>query len=80
MHQAATALTWIAAVLGAALLVHGLAGRGRPRTRPSSVWLGLFVVVETVPRLAGWPSGVVLVLSVLALVPLALAGRLLRRG
>ncbi|MBV9820981.1 MAG: hypothetical protein JO144_01960, partial [Actinobacteria bacterium] len=70
----------VAAVLGAALLIYGLTGRGRSHPRLGRAWMGLFVVIETVPRLAGWSSGVVLALSVLALVPLALASRLLLRA
>ncbi len=81
MHHAAAVLTWVVAVLGAALLVSGLVGL---RPQPSSaafgrLWMGLFVLLEAVPRLAGWPAGVVLALSVLALAPLLLALRALYR-
>jgi|GEM_PF-5858349 len=84
MHAAATVLTWCLAVLAAAVVIISLAQvSARPGTRASRpvlarLWLGLFVLVETGPRLANWPSGVVLALSVLALVPLLLAARLLR--
>lgn len=95
MHDAATAMTWAAAVLGAGSLIYslvcllsrnglsrnGLSRNGGARTRPAlgRFWMAVFVLVETGPRLAGWPSEVVLALSVLAFVPLLLAGRLLAR-
>jgi hypothetical protein len=81
MHHAATVLSWVVAVLGTAVLASGLA-RLRSGGRSSlaafgRVWMGLFALLEAVPRLAGWSSGVVLVLSVLALAPLLLAVRAL---
>jgi len=86
MHDAATVLTGVAAVLGAGLLLYGgLAGmrswRASQHLRAAQgrFWLGLFTLVETGPRLAGWPVEVVLALSVLALVPLLLALRSLQR-
>ena len=86
MHTAAVVMTWVAAVAGIGSLLYALAGmlsqRGR-RATPVTLgrfWMGLFVLVETGPRLAGWPAGVVLVLSVLAFVPLLLAAREFRRA
>jgi hypothetical protein len=85
MHHATTVMIWILALLGAASLVYGLAGLlSRPGAQSSKsavgrFWMGLFVLVETGPRLAGWPSEVVLALSVLAFVPVLLAGRAFRR-
>ncbi len=83
MH-AGTALNWFLLLFGGALLVHSLAllvsrpGTQRSRTLIGRCWLALFVLVELVPRLAGWPAGTVLALSVLAFVPLLLAVRALR--
>jgi hypothetical protein len=85
VHHVATVTTWLAAVLGAGSLAYGLAGlrsrQDRSRTQSwGRLWMGVFVLVETVPRLAGWSAGTVLVLSVLASLPLLLAGRSLRRS
>lgn len=85
MHPAAGVLLWLVFVLACTLLVVNLARliapRGTPRSqlRLGRCWLALFVLVEAVPRLAGWPSGVVLALSVLAFAPLLLAVRALRQ-
>ncbi|MDQ1742774.1 MAG: hypothetical protein QOE23_1113 [Pseudonocardiales bacterium] len=85
MHHAATVLNWFALMLNAAVVIISLARViSRPGTRASRpvlarVWLGLFVLIEAGPRLAGWPSGVVLALSVLAFAPLLLGVRALYR-
>jgi hypothetical protein len=78
-------MTWAAAVAGVGSLLYGLAGMvsQRERATPLSLgrfWLGLFVLIETGPRLAGWPSSVVMVLSGLAFVPLLIAVRQLRQA
>jgi hypothetical protein len=85
VHHATTVMLWILAVLSAALLIYSVAcmlsQRGAPAT-PLTLgrfWMGLFVLVETGPRLAGWPAWLVLVLSVLAFVPLLLAVKAVRR-
>jgi hypothetical protein len=44
------------------------------------VLLGIFVLVETIPRLADASTGVVLAMSFVALIPLPLAVYLLRQG
>lgn len=86
MHSAAIALTWIAGIAGLATLLYGLAGLRqrqdgeRPRWALTRVWLGLFVVVETFPRVAGWPAWLVLTTSLLAFVPLVLAAMATRHG
>ncbi len=81
MHNA---VTWAAAMLAVALLAYGVVGlsarHADERARHISLgrcWLAIFVLVETCP---GWPSGVVLALSLLAFVPLLLAVRPVRRG
>ncbi|HEV2886659.1 MAG TPA: hypothetical protein VGX49_07105 [Jatrophihabitans sp.] len=85
MHYTSTALAWLSAVLGVTLLGYGLAmvaaRRGGHGTRPAlgCFWFGLFLLIETGPRLAGWPASLVLGLSGLACVPLLLAARTVRR-
>lgn len=84
MQHAATVLNVLLLVLSIALVIINLARViSRPGARAgrpvlARIWLGLFLIIETVPRLAGWPSGVVLALSVLAVAPLLLAVRALR--
>jgi hypothetical protein len=82
VNHVATVLTWVVAVLATASMISGLiALRSEPGSPAalSRLWMGLFIILEAVPRLAGWPSGAVLALSTLALMPLALAVRALYR-
>jgi hypothetical protein len=88
MHHIGTDVTWLVAVVGAGVLARGLVGLRAPSSTPAyhtsqaalgRLWMGLFALVEAVPRLAGWPSGPVLALSVAALAPLLLACRALQR-
>jgi hypothetical protein len=85
VHSADTVLNWILAVLGAGSLLYGVVGlQSRSDDRATQLrlgrfWMGVFILVETGPRLAGWPAGVVLAISVLAFVPMGLAVRRLRR-
>ena len=84
MHHAGIVLMEIFAVLAACSLIYGLAGallqRGSHRDHSfARVWLGVFGLMETLPRLAGWSSGAVLALSIVAFAPILLAGRFLRR-
>jgi len=72
MHAAAVVATWVALLAGLAALALGLLRRRRHRDlRRAQVLAGVGLLLETVPRLAGWSSLTVLVLSVLALAPLA---------
>lgn len=90
MHVVAQATLW--AVLGVGLLLLGVGVATLVRRRVVFPWLrrrdwrlegcaevliSLFVIVETVPRLADYSPAVVFALSIAALVPLA-AGAFLR--
>jgi hypothetical protein len=77
VSDATTGFTWVA--LGAAVVGMLIAGwrlrRGITSATGRNGWLaallfGLVVLLNTVPRLAGAPSGVILVLSTIALLPL----------
>ena len=78
MSDATTAVTWVALLAGVAGVL--LAGRrlwqgscaGGGRNRQLALMLfGLVILLNTVPRLVGASSGVVLVFAVIALLPLA---------
>lgn len=86
MDRSSEILAWAALSAGVVVLglgggalvsrrVFGFATKGKSiRWRPyawAQILLGTFVVVDTVPRLAGAPSGFVVVMSILAFVPLA---------
>jgi hypothetical protein len=85
MHSPAVALNWLLAGLGFGLMGYGLAvvaaRRGGHGTRPAlgCFWFGLFLLVETGPRVADWPSGLVLVLSITAFLPLLFAAKAVQR-
>ena len=82
LHEIATILTGIAMIAGAASLLLGLwrllalrrrrAASSADRVRPlAQVLAGIGILLETVPRLAGWPAAVVFTCSMVALLPLA---------
>lgn len=84
------AVTWLLLLAGCGLIVNGLARvvrgpgsadelnrRQESARRWSAVMIGLFIVIETAPRLAHWSSQTVLIASVLAIVPLGVAVTLL---
>ena len=82
-----SAITWVALAAGLVAVATGLIAlkreqvifpwlRNRVRWQPwarSEIMIGSFILVETVPRLAGATSGWVLALSFVALVPLIIA-------
>jgi hypothetical protein len=88
------AATWAALVAGILAGVNGAASlirrqvtlpslRPRFRWRPhgwAQVLFGLFVLLETVPRLASGSDLLIVVFSVVALVPLAVSTALLMRS
>lgn len=94
MHDGAQAATWVAFVAGLSALVTGTVTvargkvalrwlRQRVSWRPwgwGQVLLGVFIVLETVPRLANGPDALVLALSLVALAPLAGSLVLYRRA
>jgi hypothetical protein len=86
VHHATVVMMWVLAVLGAGLMLYGLAELLTRRSVPATpavlgrFWYGMFLLVETGPRLAGWPAEVVLALSVLAVAPVLLALKSLRRA
>ena len=77
MSDDITTVTWIAMLAGAAGMLFACwrlrqgspAGGGR-NGQLAAMLFGLVVLLNTVPRLAGASSGVVLILSTLALLPL----------
>ena len=86
MDKLTEVLMWVALSAGVVVLGLGVATLVRKRVfgfatkrraiqwRPhawAQILTGTFILVETVPRLAGAPSGVVGVMSLLAFVPLA---------
>lgn len=92
MAALVTGTTWVAFVVGILVLVTGAATLARrepvlPWLRARVEWrrwggsqilLGVFVMLETLPRLAHGPALLVLVFSVVAFVPLAGGIMLLR--
>ena len=93
MHGLAQASTWVVFIVGIVSLAMGIftVARGRvplawlrQRVRWQhwgwgQVLLGVFVLLETIPRLADSPAALVLGLSFVALVPLAGSISLYRR-
>jgi hypothetical protein len=85
MYDGEQAATWVVLVLGVSALVTGAVTVARGKValpwlgqrvfwRPwgwGQVSLGVFIMLETVPRLADGPDALVLVLSLVALAPLA---------
>jgi hypothetical protein len=94
MSEATTAMTRLAFAAGIVSVALGVAtlmrhrvfawARRRPlRWKPfgwSQVLMGVWVIVETVPRLAAWPAVLVLATSIVALVPVIGAGVLQTRA
>ena len=74
-----TVLMWVAFFVGLGAMTSGAVAltlrRRQWAAAVPTAWTGLFLVAETVPRLAKGSAGLVLTASVLAIVPLLLGLR-----